>query len=276
MGRTSPPPKGFYTAAQAIKKLHMPRSTFYDMVKRGQIKKITPPHKRDGYYAREDVDKIAQAQEAFVLQYATDNSTFEVAQEEDIDGIVDLNAELFGSVGSNKNREARYALRMTQYKANPQIFHVLKQDGIVVGYVGVFPLKEEAIEKIMSGMAESRFRTEVLAPEYITQFKPGEADNVFVIIGAKQNIKKSKIYGARLIAGIIEFAEILARRGIIIKRLYGTSRTQDGIRTARGLDFKQITPITDEDHLFRFVLDLQETINPLFREYQHLAKEAKG
>ena len=276
MGRTSPPPKGFYTAAQAIKKLHMPRSTFYDMVERGQIKKITQPNKRDGYYAREDVDKIAKAQEAFILQYATDNSTFEVAQEEDIDGLVDLNAELFGSIGSSKNREVRYALRMAQYKVNSQIFHVLKQDGIVVGYVGVFPLKQEAIEKITSGMAESRFRTEALAPEYITQFKPGEADNVFVIIGAKQNVKKSKFYGARLLAGIIEFAETLARRGIIVKWIYGTSRTQDGIRTAKSLGFRQITPIAEEDNLFRFVLDLQETTNPLFREYQRLVKEIRG
>jgi len=165
---------------------------------------------------------------------------------------------------------------MAQYKVNSQIFHVLKQDGIVVGYVGVFPLKQEAVEKIMSGMAESRFRTEALAPEYITRFKPGEADNVFVIIGAKQNVKKSKFYGARLLAGIIEFAETLARRGIIVKWIYGTSRTQDGIRTAKSLGFRQITPIAEEDNLFRFVLDLQETTNLLFREYQRLVKEIRG
>jgi len=274
MGRTSPPPKGYYTAGQAIKKLHMPRSTFYDMVERGQIKKITPPNRTDGYYSKEDVDRLAKAQEAFILQYATDTTTFEVATEEDIEGIVDLNAELFGNVGSSKNREARLEQRMAQWRANPQIFHVLKQDNIIVGYVGLFPLKQEAIDKIMAGMAESRFRIEVLAPQYITQFKPGEADNVFVIIGAKQDTKKSKLYGARLITGAIDFVETLARKGIIIKRFYGTSRTQDGIRIARGMGFKQVAVPQEEDNLLRFVLDLQESTNPLFKEYQRLVKEA--
>ncbi len=198
-----------------------------------------------GYYVKYDVDKISKAQEAFILQYATDNSIFEIAQEEDIEGIVDLNAELFGSVGSDKGREARYQQRMAQYKANPQIFHVLKQDDIVVGYVGAFPLRQDAI-------------------------------NVFVIIGAKQDVKKSRLYGARMIAGTVEFLETLARRGIFVKRLYGTSRTQDGIRTAKGMGFKQVTPVTEEDNLLRFVLDLKETQNPLFRGYQRLLKEAEA
>ena len=96
MGRAAKPPQGFYTAGQAIKKLHMSRSNLYNLVEKGQIRKITPPNKTDGFYAKDDVDKIAKAQEAFILQYASDTSTFAVAQEEDIEGIADLNAELFG------------------------------------------------------------------------------------------------------------------------------------------------------------------------------------
>ncbi len=43
----------------------------------------------------------------------------------------------------------------------------------------------------MAGMPESRFRIEVFAPGYITQFRPGEADNIFLIIGVKQVSKKA-------------------------------------------------------------------------------------
>src|SRR5260370_4404557 len=236
MGRSTAP-AGFYTAAQAIKRLGMPRSTFYDMVERGQIKKITPPNKTDGFYPKEDVDKMAKAHELFMLQFATDNSKLEVAQEEDIEGIADLGAELFGG-----SRASRYNLRSSQYNANPEVFHVLKQGGTVVGYLGIFPLKHEAIEKIMSGMAESRFRTEVLNPENIMHFKPRESDEVFLIIGAKQGLKKSKAYGLRLILGGVNFLETLARRGVVIKRLYATSRTNEGLGLIKDMRFRQITP----------------------------------
>lgn len=275
MGRTSSIPPGFYSAGQAIKKLGVPRSTFYDMVERGQIRKVVPPNKSDGWYHKSEVDKMARANQLFMLQYATDTSTFENAKEEDIEDIADLNAELFGSSGGESNRAARYNLRMSQYQTNPEIFHVLKQGEVVVGYVGIFPLKHEAIEKIVSGMAESRFRIEVLAPEHITQFKPEEAEEVFLIIGAKQDVRKSTLYGARLISGSIEFLETLARRGVIIKKAYATSRTQDGIRISKGLGFKRITPTSEEDNLLRFELDLLTSANPMLKEYQRLARLAE-
>lgn len=238
------------------------------MVKKGQITRVVPPNRSDGYYLKEEIDKLGKAHELWLLQYTTDTSTFSVAQEEDIEGIADLNAELFGGTGAS-----RYDLRMKQYRANPEIFHVLKQDDIVVGYVGIFPLKQEAIDKIMAGMPESRFRTEVLAPEYITQFRPGEADNVFLIIGVKQNVKRSKLYGARVIGETITFLETLARRGIFIKKAYGTSRTGDGIRLSKGLRFRRIIPTHEEDDLMRFELDLETSNHPLLKEYQQLLKQ---
>lgn len=269
MGRTSTPPKGYYTAAQAIKKLHMPRSTFYDMVERGQVKKITPPNKTDGFYSKADVDKMAKAQEAFILQYATDTSTFEKAQETDIEGITELCIELFG-----KNGTANYETRLKQYLTNPDIFYAVKQDNITVGYVGMFPLRHEAIDRIMSGTAESTFRTGLLTPENILQFRPHEADNVFLVIGVKQGLPKTSLYGAKAISGAIEVFEEFARKGVIIKKLYGTSRTRDGIRIAKKLGFRQVTPVSEEDDLLRFELDLEKTDNPIFRDYQRYSKQA--
>lgn len=264
-------PKSFYTASEAIKKLNMPRNTFFNYVRDGRIKKVIPPGQKEGFYLKANIDKLAQARELFMLQYAVDTSIFEQAQEDDIAGIADLNTELFGG-----NRETRYDLRMSQYRANLHIFHVLKQDGIIVGYVGIFPLKQEAIDKIMSGMPESRFRTEILAPECILPFEPGKANNVFLIIGVKQGVKKSRLYGARVITGTIEFLETLARRGIFIKKAYGTSRTQEGIRLASGLGFKQITPVSEEDNLLRYELDLLASNNPLLQEYQIIVKQASN
>jgi hypothetical protein len=68
--------------------------------------------------------------------------------------------------------------------------------------------------------------------------------------------------------------EQFARKGVIIKRLYGMSRTGDGIRLARKLQFKQVTPPAEENDLLRFELDLETTTNPPFEEYQEIVKQA--
>jgi hypothetical protein len=268
MGRTTKPPKGYLTSAQAVKRSRLPRSSFYELVKKGKIAALTPPNKKDSFYLEKDVDRVRIEQEAFLLQYASDTSEFGIATEDDILGIADLNADLFGGT-----RETRYELRLKQYHANSEVFHVLRQDGIVVGYLGIFPLELGAIKKILSGMPESRFRIEVLSPEHITAFEPGKTENVFLIIGVKQNVPKSKLYGARIIAGGIQFLEELARRGVILKKAYGTSRTPDGIKIAKSLGFKQMPVIQEPDEgLLRFELDLETTSHPLLRSYQEIRK----
>lgn len=269
MAKTAKAPTGFYTAKEVMQKLGIGNSTLYHKVETGKIKKVIPPGKKEGYYLKSEIDKMVRAQELFILQYATDSSLFEKASEEDIAGITDLCIELFG-----KNGTASYETRLAQYRANRDIFYVTRQDDLIVGYFAAFPLKHEAIEQIMSGMEEASFRTGVLSPENITQFRPGEANEVFLVIGVRQGLKKSRAYGATTITGGIEVLENFARRGVIIKRLYATSRTRDGIKLCRDMGFRQVTPVAEEDDLLRFELDLETTQNPLFRKYQRLAKRA--
>lgn len=271
MGRVGTPPKGFYTSSQAIRKLGIAKSTFYDMVERGQIKKVVPPNRFDGFYLQKEIDKMAKANVLFMLQYATDSTIFEKAQEEDIAGITELCIELFG-----KNNTASYETRLAQYRANSEMFYMTKQDGVIVGYVGLFPLKQEAIDQIMSGMEESKFRTGILNPENILQFKQGEADNTFLVIGVKQKLPKTKLYGARVIHGAVEVMEQFAKKGIIIKRLYGTSKTRDGIKLAKDLHFKQATSKSEQDDLLRFELDIETTESLLFRDLQRLIKQTNS
>lgn len=269
MAKTSRAPSGFYTASEVMKKLGIANSTLYHYIDIGKIQRVVPPGKKEGYYLKAEVDNIIRAKELFILQYATDSSTFEQAQEEDIAGITDLCIGLFG-----KNGTASYETRLAQYHKNPQIFYVLKQDELIVGYIGLFPLKQEAIEQIMSGVEESTFRRGLLSPENITQFAPGEADHVFLVIGVRQNLKRSKTYGAKVISGGIEVLEQFARKDVIIKKLYATSRTQDGIRLCKGMGFKQIIPKFEEDDLLRFELDLEKTESPLFQKYRRIVKRA--
>ncbi len=95
MAKTGKALKGFYSATEVMKKLGIASSTLYHYVETGKIKRVVPPDKRDGYYLKTEIDKMVRAKELFMLQYATDSSLFEKAQEEDIAGITDLCIELF-------------------------------------------------------------------------------------------------------------------------------------------------------------------------------------
>ncbi len=92
----------------------------------------------------------------------------------------------------------------------------------------------------------------------------------------RQDLKKSRLYGARLISEGIGVMEQFARRGAVIKRLYATTRTRDGIKLSRDMGFKQVTPVAEEDDLLRFELDLETSTNPLFQKYQSIAKRASA
>lgn len=265
MAKTAKAPSGFYTASEVMKKLGIPSSTLYEYTRIGKIKKVIPPGRKEGYYPKADIDKMCRAKEAFILQYATDATLFEKAQEADIEGITNLCVELFGKYGT-----ANYETRLGQYHANLDIFYVLRQEEIIVGYVGLFPLKHDAIQAIMSGMDEDRFRDGILVPANIVPFTPGGARELFLVIGAKQDVKRSTIYGSRLIGGTIDVLEQFAKKGVIIESLYATSRTRDGIRLCRGLGFQQTIPAEEEDNLLRFKLDLTTTTNPLLQRYRRI------
>ncbi len=267
MGKTAKAPSGFYTAKAVMEKLGIANSTLYHYVETGKIKKVVPPGRKEGYYPKAEIDKMVRAKELFILQYATDASFFDKAEESDIEKITELGIEIFGKHGT-----PNYETRLAQFRANPSIFYVLRQEELIVGYLGLFPLKHEAIEAIMEGMEEDRFRTGVLNPNNIVPFEPEIAEEVFVIIVTKQNLKRSTPYGARLINGGIEVLEHMARRGIIIKRLYATSRTSSGIKLAKDLGFKQIIPLNEEDNLLRFMIDLETSQSPLLKNYLRIVQ----
>ena len=70
----------------------------------------------------------------------------------------------------------------------------------------------------------------------------------------------------------MRYLENFARNGIIVKRLYATSRTPDGIKLCRDLGFQE-----KEDNatsaVKRFWLDLETTNSPLLQEYKRIVKE---
>ena len=265
MVKTSKAPRNFYTASEAAQRLGMPKTTFHTYVKQGKIKKVTPPGRTEGFYPKKDIDKLARARELFILEYASEPSTFAQATDEDIKGIYDLCVNLFGVTET-----AGYETLLSWHEKNPHTYYVVKQEDIVTGYIGFLYLNEEVTQHIMS---ETVPGVPMPSPTEVLPFTPGEPiHGLWVGLAVRPGLPstQARFNGRHLITGAIEVLENLAREGMPVKKLYATARTSDGMRISRKLGFRET--IYPGDPLIRYELDLENSDSPLLSEYKKLTK----
>ena len=193
MAKRAKAPKGFYTASDVMRILGIGNSTLYHYANTGKIKKVVPPDRSEGYYVKAEVDKMAHAKELFLLRYSSSSSTFRKAEEKDIPAIHNLSIEIFGPTIAPS-----YESRLASYLKNPDIYYVAEQDDILVGYLGIAPIKQDIVERIMGETEEIRSRlltamSEIVIPENILLFEPGEVDNIYLIAVSRQRLSKKQI-----------------------------------------------------------------------------------
>jgi len=282
MVKVSNAPKNFYSASEAAKKLGLPKTTFFQYVRTGKIKKVVPPGQVEGYYPKTDIDKMAKERELFILEYASEPSTFASASEEDIRGIYELCVSLFGITGS-----PNYATMLSWQKKNPYTYFVVKQEDIVTGYIGFLYLNEKTTRSIMSNSALTETQALPYTPgnpptpstpepldTEVLPYTPGKPiEGLFLGIAVRPGLSalQARMHGRHLIAGGVEVLENLAKQGMPVKKLYATSRTTDGIRLSKKLGFKEIA--FPEDPLIRFELDIERSDSPLLKEYKKIVNK---
>ncbi len=223
------------------------------------------PGAKGTYYLRMSVDDLVKAKELFDVQYGSNTPTFSVAKEEDIRGLYELCVSLWGTRGTYP-----YELRLARYRKNPKIFYVLKYADTVVGYSTLMPITERAHDEIIQ---TGKPGYDVIKLDDILPFTPDHLLNyVFLEIAVRDGVPKPKQYAMHLISGTSRALDDFARQGIIIKKLFATSRTPDGIGISRRLGFKE-TPLPPNGETFAFELDAGTTKSPLLNEYQKIMKE---
>jgi hypothetical protein len=275
MPKKSAAPTGMYTASEATKRLGIPKTTFHNQVRDGKIRKIIPPGKKEGYYSKAEIEKIAQARELFILLNSIDAITFERANtEEDIKGIYDLSVAIYGIGGTPSFEE-----RLKIWRKNPYVYYVVKQENIVVGYVSMIWFTEKALKQLMGPTPKKTITTSagtgvysVTGAENVLEFTPGKPiDSLFVSLGVRPGMSNTqqRVYGFKLMRDTVTVLEEFAEQGMPVKMLYGTSERADGIFLARKLGMKEIK--YDDDNLLRYELDLLNTDNPLLTRYQQIA-----
>ena len=258
-------PRGLYTASEAIKRLNMPPTTFHNYVKTGRIKKVVPPGRTEGYYEKAYIDKMARASQLFAIQYAEDPSTFSVASVEDIQGIYDVIASLWGALYTTP-----VETRLSWYKSNPEIDYVVKKEGVITGYTSIMPLKHDVLEKLMSG----QLRGWEIKAEDVLPFTPDVPLECYTGIAIRAGIYKQEKYGMRLLLGLIDTLKDMGKKGILIKKLYAVSDTPDGIKLSRDLGFEEYPPAPGSTFK-QYILDTETAQTPFVKEYRQALEEYK-
>jgi len=147
-----------YTSGEARKILGVSTSTFKTYVDNGRIRKITPPGKTQGFYVKEDVDKLARERAPFLqMEKSVKRGKREKAgpiktdvdwmKPSDLPAILKLDyvvyqEDIVGDIG----------LYVSWYKKNPKITLLAFERGNrdnVLAYISLVPLPEQAILSIL-------------------------------------------------------------------------------------------------------------------------------
>jgi hypothetical protein len=259
-GNVKKAPPGFYLPGEARKRLGVTESVFRTMVKRGELKKVTPPMRSEGFYRAADVNKLADQNALFYLQNipASKHAQIEFGQatEDDIQGIFDVVVSLWGAEGVTPV-EVHRAL----YRANPSIDYVIKFRGLVLGYINATPYKPEVLEAIMAG----RKRGVDLTAHDILPYEPGRSYDVYVGIVVRQDIPRHEYYTERLIYRFFGALCDLAREGITIHHMYAISDQKRSLKIMQKLGFEP-----QPQHPNRFVLEMETAESVLVRKYREV------
>jgi hypothetical protein len=269
MPRKEPPP-GFVTSSQA---LDMLGPMLYKYVKRGILKRYPPPHGTYGYYKLSEIEQLRQQQTTFYehgtlngetdkqdeeLEPVTHHLEFSQATPDDMEGVYAVAAALFGHTTS---AEARKPL----VKACPEGNYIIRDNGRIVAYVHMQPLKVERMTAFLRG----EFRGSQIRVDDIECFAPGRPANVLIkSIGATGEGKWPSHYIQRLLLGA---ARDLGSRGINIPKIYATSETATGIAMSIHAAMKSLGKIGRDRYAFE--LDVASSELPALQIYKRAYAE---
>lgn len=251
--------KNFYTAGEAQERLGLTKSAFFHLVRKGTLKKVVLPGKRQGMYPKSEVDQFAATIKTLIEQYERETSVFELATPDDLPIEYGIDVSLYGRKWSTP-LEARYE----RLEANPEGNYVLRNGGEIVGHIAFYPVEKTYLVQLV----ENRVRG--VPADKILPWKVGEPLQVLiVIISVKKGfpLDVERHYGLRLIAGAATVLRRLGERGVVIEKVYATSRTASGIRIARKLGMEE-QEYQDEPGRYCFSLDMQSSDSLLVQEYR--------
>jgi predicted DNA-binding transcriptional regulator AlpA len=247
----------YYTEGEAIKKLGIPKSTFYDLVKANQIPKVNVPSGKRAFYPRQRIDEMAEerARTLGEVAQASERFVFVLPQRDDLEQLVDIERMFFHESIIVSAEE-----QQKQLTYNSEAIHILKDSktNTVVGGISISPIKPDVLEKLISlEIDEAQIK-----PEDYLPYTTDPPLDCYIIDFAVRPDLMATYYGSKLLQATLDYFIELLNRGVVIRRIYAAAITKSGERLAKGLHFKLLqSDWTREHEEFRhsYVLDLENT-----------------
>lgn len=264
--------KSYYTSEEARKKLDLPKSTFYYLVKKGELKGIKLPLRSQAVYSRQEIDRIVEEKTRMLqeLEATPDRFTFVVPNKKDLEQLLEMERESYHDATIIPVEVIQERL-----KFSPENIHVLKdnQANKVVGSITMSPVKPDVLQKLISLEIDE---TQVQVSDYLP-FVAGDPQDCYIVsITVEKSVKETYI-ASHLIRATANFLVDLLDRGIVIQHFYTVATTEDGEKLAKSFG---LTPLkTDwqgpyEEFRHSYVLDLEtvKSTSKLIKLYQRKKK----
>ena len=247
----------YYTEGEAIKKLGIPKSTFYDLVKANEISKVNVPSRKRAFYPRQRIDEMAEerARTLGEVAQASERFVFVLPQRDDLEQLVDIERMFFHESIIVPPEE-----QQKQLTYNPEAIHILKDSktNTVVGGISISPIKPDVLEKLISLEIDE---VQIKPEDYLPYTTDSPLD-CYIIDFAVRPDPMATYYDSKLLQATLDYFIELLNRGVVIRRIYAAAITKSGERLAKGLHFKLLqSDWTREHEEFRhsYVLDLENT-----------------
>lgn len=257
-----------YTYTEVREKLGIGPATLTSLVDKGIIKRVIPPGRKTGYYLKTDVDDYFEKMSLFARAYTSrieGSYRVRMATEADIIGIIEQHHRVFGSTVSTPVADMK-----ARFEKNPEMSFVAEVDGKIVGHLELMPLKESALTAMLNGSIRGR----QIKPNDIETFDEEKQYNIFIMylaVDQNEETSKKRMDAAMLMREAELFWEEMANKGRLIKGLFATSRTRDGIFILERMEFKQIPEFSDSKKK-AYILEMATSKSAIAQKYRELLK----
>lgn len=278
------PPEGYYTLSEAMRIL-APRGftegMLYSSVRSGTLRRVVPQGRKQGYYLKDEIDRLAQSVVVSVDRSGQSRARLRITPQLEVALPADLPAihELVASVAGGEAHAVPVSVLQAWLRHNPESIFVLRADGVVYGYVALFPLAHETLMNRLSGVYLNR----TIPIEDIRQYD-GHQRALYIaelaVRHAPEHLKNNepdpenpdpaaRLWAMILLRKIAVLVRDIRRHGDPIETLYARATSSAGIDLCRSLGMQEmdLQGAVDENRVpFVFNRDIAA------RSHSHLAR----
>ncbi len=234
---------------------------------KGKIRYVVPEGREQGFYNKQDVDRLSIAINAFfAIEDEEEKTEFRAASKDELLDLVKLANSVF-SPEKNKNPTVP-SWRYSVLEKNPETQFILKVGERVVGFTSILPLKTN-MSKWEKMLTMDSVADVGLTGEDIEEFEPGKHIHLYIAgIGIDRSIEKYKRahYGSALVKSLISTIIDLGKRGVIIEKVTAGGATPIGRRLLLTFGLHEIPPRVPGKRIF--TMDVQEAGSPIILQYK--------